>query len=97
MVRLLWTSAMRKHRVTRIQVRYVINHAGLIFLQPAPAGSALTDHRLVYLGDDQVGAAIEVMAVEVEDARGDAVMVIHAMPLREKYRTQYEEARRWRR
>jgi uncharacterized DUF497 family protein len=89
---------MRRHRVTRRQVQHVIDHAGLIFLQPAPSSSTLQDPRLVYLGDDQTGTAIEVMAVEVHTSRGeDALMVIHAMPMREKYRTHYEEAKRWRR
>lgn len=53
-------SAMRRHRVSRPQVRHVIDHAGLIFLQPPPAGSPLQDHRLVYPGDDQAGVPIEV-------------------------------------
>lgn len=34
------------------------------------------------------------MAVELED---DALLVIHAMPLRDRYRKQYEEAKKWRR
>jgi hypothetical protein len=75
----------------------VIGHAGLIFVQAAPAGSGLQDPRLVYLGDDQGGAPIEVMAVEVDTPHGDGLLVIHAMPLREKYRPHYEEAKRWRR
>ncbi len=32
------------------------------------------------------------MAVELS---GDDLYVIHAMPLREKYRLQYEEAKKW--
>jgi hypothetical protein len=39
------------------------------------------------------GAALEVMAVELE---GGDLYVIHAMDLRERYRPQYEEAKRWR-
>jgi len=31
---------MRRHRITRRQVEHVIDHAGLIFLQPAPPNSA---------------------------------------------------------
>lgn len=50
--------------------------------------------RLVYLGDDEEGIALEVMAVELAD---DALLVIHAMPLRDRYRKQYEEAKKWRR
>jgi hypothetical protein len=34
------------------------------------------------------------MAIELED--GD-LLVIHAMPLRDRYREQYEEAKAWRR
>jgi len=89
---------MRRHRVSRRQVQHVIDHAGLIFVQSAPPSSPLQDPRLVYLGDDQTGAPIEVMAVEVQTSEGeDALMVIHAMPMRGKYRPQYEEAKRWRR
>lgn len=47
----------------------------------------------MFLGDDADGVALEVMAVELED--GD-LYVIHAMGLREQYRPQYEEAKRWR-
>jgi len=50
--------------------------------------------RLVFLGDDGEGTALEVMAVELEE---DALLVIHAMPLRDRYRKQYEEAKKWRR
>lgn len=48
---------------------------------------------MLYLGDDQDGVALEVMAVELE---GGALYVIHAMLLREKYEREYEEAKRWR-
>jgi len=56
------------------------------------------DPRLVYLGDDEAGHAIEVIGVEMEpDANGEGhLRVIHGMSLREKYRRQYEEAKRWR-
>jgi hypothetical protein len=56
------------------------------------------DNRLVYLGDDEAGNALEVIGVEMEpEANGEEhLRVIHAMALREKYRRQYEEARRWR-
>jgi hypothetical protein len=51
------------------------------------------DDRLLFLGDDQEGAALEVMAVELQ---GGELHVIHVMDLRERYRPQYEEAKRWR-
>jgi hypothetical protein len=41
-----------------------------------------------------IGIALEVMAIELED---DSLLVIHAMPLRDRYRKQYEEAKKWQR
>jgi hypothetical protein len=34
------------------------------------------------------------MAIELED---ESLLVIHSMPLRDRYRDQYQEAKRWRR
>jgi hypothetical protein len=96
-VRFFWTSSMRKHRISRHQVRHVVEHAGLIFLQPPPRNAALQDPRLIYLGDDETGAPIEIMAVKAQMGGEDGLLVIHAMELREKYRAHYEEAKRWRR
>jgi len=65
--------------------------SGLRFRIPAEGDER--DDRLLYLGDDEDGTEIEVMAVELED--GD-LFVIHAMVMREKYQNEYEEAKRWR-
>ena len=74
---------------------FVVEHCGLRFEQPPPAGApAEADVRLLYLGDDANGVALEVMAIELDD---NSLLVIHAMPLRERYQPQYEEAKRWRR
>ena len=86
-----WARSATKHRVSRARTAFVIEHCGLVFRVPPPKGQL--DERLVFLGDDEDGAALEVMAVELED--GD-LYVIHAMDLRERYRPRYEEARRWR-
>jgi len=48
---------------------------------------------LVFLGDDEHGVALEVVAV-VSDT--GVMRVIHAMKLCPKYRTQHEEALPWR-
>ena len=69
----------------------MIERAGLRFRVPPPSGG--TDERILYLGDDADGVALEVMAVELS---GGELYVIHAMPLRAKYRPQYEEAKKWR-
>jgi len=93
-VDLRWTRAATKHRISRERSRYVIEHCGLRFDQEPPADSPENaSPRLVFLGDDMDGAALEVMAVELEDG---SLLVIHAMPLRDRYRGQYEEAKKWR-
>jgi hypothetical protein len=94
-VDLRWARSATKHRISHERTRYVIAHCGLRFEQSPPAGApAGADPRLLYLGDDPDGVALEVMAIELEDS---SLLVIHAMPLRERYRKQYEEARKWRR
>jgi hypothetical protein len=49
------------------------------------------DTRVVFLGDDPQGHPLEVMAVELPKG---GLLVIHAMPLRNKYRQRYEEIER---
>lgn len=92
---LQWARSATKHRISRERSRYVIEQCGLCFEQRPPAGApAGADPRLVYLGDDAEGVALEVMAIELEDG---SLLVIHAMPLGDRYREQYDEARKWRR
>lgn len=92
---LKWARAATKHRISRERSRYIIEHCGLRFEQEPPTGSPDdASVRLVFLGDDEDGLALEVMAVELDD---DSMLVIHAMRLRDRYRTQYEEAKKWRR
>lgn len=67
----------------------MIQGCGLVFLVPPPAPGL--DERLLFLGDDEAGAALEVMAVELEIG---GILVIHAMELRARYRPHYDEARR---
>lgn len=93
-MQLRFARSASKHRVSRNSIRYVIEHCGLHFKQPAPTGGpADRDPRLVFLGDGPDGEPLEVMAVELS---GGQLLVIHAMELREHYREQYEEAQKWR-
>jgi hypothetical protein len=72
-----------KHRVSRESIRHVIVHCGLYFEEPPPTShNEVLDRRLVCLGDDATGRALEVIAVE---GRKDEMIVIHAMTLRSKY------------
>jgi len=92
---LRWARSATKHRISRARARYVIEHCGLRFEQPPPTGAAVSaDPRLVYLGDDADGIPLEVMAIELTDG---SLLVIHAMPLRDRYQEQYQEAKGWRR
>ena len=68
----------------------MIQSCGLVFLVAPPAPGL--DARLLFLGDDEAGVPLEVVAVELEGG----VLVIHAMELRKRYRPFYDEARRWR-
>jgi hypothetical protein len=89
---LSWTAGARKHRVSRAQVRHVIDHAGLFFVQPATPPDR-PDDAVLFLGDDEVGSPVEVVGVELADGR---LRVIHAMPMRSGYQDLYEEAKKWR-
>lgn len=89
-VNLRFAQSARRHRIGRGRVRDVIEQAVFFDRVPAPAGSPLPDERLVFLGDDRTGRALEVVAVELADG---ALLVIHAMDLRDKYRDLYEEAK----
>lgn len=91
--RVRFARSATKHRVSKESIRHVIAHCGLAFEEQAPASDTdVLDARLVYLGDDPDGQAIEVIAVE---GSKDELILIHAMALRKKYTDQYEEAKRW--
>lgn len=60
----------------------MVQTTSTIFRQPAPAHSPLTDERIVFLGVDQKGVLLEVMAVETDQG---GLLVIHAMPIRNRY------------
>jgi len=90
-VKLRWARAATKHRISRDRSRYVVEQCGLRFEEEPPANApAGASARLVFLGDDAKGTALEVMAIELEDG---SLLVIHAMPLRDRYRDQYEEVK----
>ncbi len=87
-----WTAGARKHRVSRSQVHHVVAQAELYFIRPA-APPEQPDEALLFLGDDQEGARLEVVGVELADGR---LRVIHAMAMRTGYKGLYEEAKTWR-
>jgi hypothetical protein len=82
-------SAIR-HRISKDCIRHVIANHRVRFEEPPPDtdSARARSTRVVYLGDDDRGRALEVMAVEGK--RGE-LLVIHAMELRDKYRKRYED------
>ncbi len=92
-MKLSFARSATKHRVSRASARFVIEHAGMWIKLPPPRGSFdLRDERLVFLGDDQNGHAIEIMAVAVSDYE---LLVIHAMALRARFHDEYMELKKW--
>lgn len=81
-----------RHRITKDRIRHVIANYRVRFeeLPPATESAKPRSTRIVYLGDDDNGRALEVMAVE---GKHGELLVIHAMELRDKYRKRYEDHR----
>jgi hypothetical protein len=77
-----WTRSATRHRISRKRSGHVLGTATTIIRQPAPDGSPLSDERLVFLGPDEGGELLEVMAVET----GAGLLIIHAMKMRAKYK-----------
>ena len=71
-----------RHRISRARSRYVVQTTSVIFREDAPEGSLLTDPRLVFLGADEHGELLEVMAIETDDG---GLLIIHAQRIRGRY------------
>jgi hypothetical protein len=77
------TRSSTRHRVSRKRSRYVVETASVIFKENAPKHSPLQDPRLVFLGPDERGELLEVMAIETDT--GGLLLIIHAQPIRHRY------------
>jgi hypothetical protein len=88
-----WTRAATRHRISRERVRDALAGRCIYLVEP-PRREELRHRgpRRVFLGEHGDGVRLEVMAVLLE---GGALLVIHAMPMRERYRREYEEAGEW--
>jgi hypothetical protein len=60
----------------------VVETTSVIFEENAPKNSPLKDARLVFLGPDEDGELLEVMAIKTDSG---ALLVIHAQPIRDRY------------
>lgn len=90
--KLRFARSATRHRISKDRIRHVIANYRVRFEEPPPdtGGARARSPRVVYLGDDDQGRALEVMAVAGKD---DELLVIHAMELRDKYRKRYEDRR----
>lgn len=80
-----------KHRISRQRSLYVIEHCGLQIVKHHRISSGL-EQRVVFIGDDLEGVALEVIAIEEDE---EEFVVIHAMDMRKRFRGIYEEVRQW--
>lgn len=71
----------------RARAAHVISHPIVTATIPDDRGR---DDRLLFLGDDATGRALEVLAVPLSDG----LLVIHVMDLRPTWRPLYEEGKR---
>jgi hypothetical protein len=86
-MRIEFARSARRHRIGRARALHVIANP---VVEVIVAGEEGQEDRLVYLGDDATGRALEVMAVPIEAG----ILVIHVMDLRPKWRPLYEEGKR---
>lgn len=89
--KITFTRSATKHRISRERSLCVIEQCGFQLVKHHRVHPAV-NQRVVFLGDDLEGVAIEVMAAERSEKE---FLVIHAMNLRARFRGFYEEARSW--
>jgi hypothetical protein len=88
-VDLRFARSTRRHRISKDRIRHVIANYRVLFEESPPHGGARArSTRVVYLGEDDHGCVLEVMALEGKDG---GLLVIHARQLRDKYRKRYED------
>jgi hypothetical protein len=76
----------RKHGISDERMRYVVRTCPMPLDHPAGNG------QVIYLGPDQRGVPLEVVAFQDDDGR---IAIIHAMRLRPSYKAMYELVMRW--
>lgn len=82
-----------KHRISRERSLYVVERCGLQLVDRAwRRKTAGVEKRVVFIGDDLEGVALEVIAAEEVE---EEFVVLHAMNMRNRFRGLYEEVRKW--
>lgn len=80
-----FAQSARRHRVGRARARQAMASALVMAVIPDELGR---QERIVFLGRDDSGRLLEVMAVPIEGG----LLVIHVMDLRPKWRGRYQRA-----
>jgi hypothetical protein len=87
-----WTHSATKHRISRERSLHIVGHAGACRRESEYRDDREGGPRFLFLGPDLQGMPLEVVAVAPDDG---SLMIIHAMPLRERYQGWYGELVRW--
>jgi hypothetical protein len=87
-----WARSATKHRIARERSLHVVRHAGICRRESEYADEWYGDPRFTFLGPDFEGCPLEVIGVAPTDG---SLLIIHAMPLRERYQGWYMEAVKW--
>lgn len=69
-----FAQAARKHRIGKAHARAALENAGDPVVAPATDGQS--DDRLIFIGTDDRGVELEVIAIQLPDY----LFVIHVMP-----------------
>jgi hypothetical protein len=87
-----WARSATKHRISRERSLHVVRHAGVCRHESEYSGEWYADPRFLFLGPDMEGVPLEIIAVAPEDG---SLIIIHAMPLRERWQGRYLEVAKW--
>jgi hypothetical protein len=91
--RIRWTRSATKHRISRERSLHVVRHAGICKRDSKHPDGWYGDPRFLFFGPDPEGVPLEVGGVVPKDG---SLIIIHAMPLRERFQGWYSEAIKWR-
>jgi len=69
---LRWYRSARRHRIGKAHAKFVIDS---VVPDHVPA-SAIADARLVWIGEDDRGIELEIVALDLVDA----IVVVHVLP-----------------
>jgi hypothetical protein len=91
--KIAWARSATKHRISRERSLHVIRHAGVCRRDTRYADEWHEGQRYLFFGPDLEGMPLEVGAVAPDDS---SLIIIYAMPLRERLQGWYAEAAKWR-